>query len=149
MAYKVNYKGFEVTCESPEELNILLDSSAEASRRKARTAERVAKREHRSIVKLVAEMNGGQRKLLDYLMSVGSASDEQLRELLELGTNKQLAGALTSVSKAAERAGISREKLIVSTMQRSPNGDRTYQYSIPEESVDEVRSGLGLKEVTK
>jgi len=148
MGFKVNYRGLEVTCETPEDV----DALAERVRlvRAHRDAIERSPRyplfdnpKHGSAKILMKELSEQPRKLLKLLIERGKLTDAEIRELLGLQNNKALAGVMTGISKRAKKAGINKA-IVEKAFKRNGTGERLYQYSIGSQFVDEVRSGLGM-----
>ena len=139
MAYRVLYKGLEVVCETPEDVDALAESSTRGQGRRKESQQK----QHRSIKRLVRGLGDKQRSLLTRLAeSDKPVLDSELRSILGLEDNKALAGVLASISKLAKGAGLDRGSIINKTMTRNGSGDRHYAYSIAPEACEEVVAGL-------
>ena len=141
MSYRVRYKGLDVICENVADIDALAASSSTDSSR----VKRIQKREHRSVRRLIRELNENQRKLLEMLLASGEKPviDTDLRAALRLDNNKALAGILAGISKRAKSAGIDGGSLLTKSQSRNGSGERHYAYRIVPEASEEVRSGLG------
>jgi hypothetical protein len=145
MAFRVIYKGLEVICETLEDVDALADSSSASGSNRSR---REPKRQHRSIRRLVQELGEKQHLLLTLLVAEPDkpSPDNELRESLELGDNKALAGILSSISKRAKSAGLDTRNIMTKKATRNGSGERHYAYSIVPEAIAEVKAGLGIKD---
>jgi len=146
MGFKVNYRGLEVTCETPEDV----DALADRARSKGAQKEAIQRfprlpllERHGDVKRLVGELGQQQKTLLRQLVDRGKLSDADIRQLLSLGNNKALAGVLTGISKRAKRAGIS-GTVLEKTSKRNGTGERHYQYTISSRFFEDVKEGLHM-----
>ena len=140
MGYKVMYKGLEVICETPQDVDALAERNDGAAPKGRRS-----NRKHKSVRKLMREIGQPQRELITTLVTAPEPlSDKTLRESLSLDNNKRLAGVLAGISKRAKNAGI--EVAIVSkTHFRNGTAERHYRYEISSDVLEEVKAGLGIQ----
>jgi len=152
MPFTVNYRGLSVQVESVEELDQLAERTETQRERESRRAKRVARSQtsrgplfvdiapEKSIRGLVKELQDNQKTILAALCNTNQ-SDTDLRRLLNLGSNnKALAGALSSITKAANKVGV--ESPIQKKSSRSGNGEREYVYSLIPGAIEEVQRAL-------
>lgn len=151
MAFTVQYRGLPVQVDSIKELDQLAEQLETQRDRETRRAKRAVRSQtprgaqfdttpDKSVRGLVRELQANQRIILAALVG-GDQSDADLRRLLNLGTNnKALAGALSSISKAAKRIGV--DSPIDKKNSRSGNGKREYIYSLIPAAVEEVQRAL-------
>jgi hypothetical protein len=138
MGYVVKYKGLEVSCETPQDVDRLAEHEASGTQR----ARRQAVARHGSIKRLVKESDQKHKELLGILLnSTDPVSDEDLKTALSLETNKALAGVLAGFSKRSKTAGIA-DKIIVKSTRRNGTGERHYHYAVNQAAMDEVKQGL-------
>lgn len=148
MSFRVVVKGLEVICETPQDVEALARhfDPAEDHHERRSYSPRQTTRPHRSIKKLMRELNEKQRALIQLLAGEDSpCTDEALRVALEVEGNKALAGILTGISKRAKRAGIEADTLILRAHHRNGSGERHYEYSLKPEAREEVNAGLLVK----
>jgi hypothetical protein len=149
MGFKVNYRGLEVTCETPEDVDALasLARIGKACKQAVRGFPKPSlfdNPKHGSARILVRELAEQPRNLLRLLAEKGKMTDAEIRELLGLQNNKALAGVLTGISKRAKKAGINKA-IVEKVSKRNGTGERRYLYSIGSQFLEEVRNGLAVQ----
>ena len=144
MGYLVKYKGLNVICDTPQDIEALAEHEA-VGRKRAIRQENVR---HRSITKLVGEIGEKQREFLFFLSKhAAQVKDSEIQQELALPGNKALAGVLSGISKRAKTVGIDKE-IIVKSMQRNGSGERHYRYGINDNAREEIMAGLLAIELT-
>ena len=148
MAFVVKYRGLDVSVETLDQLDQLADRvSPNGSERKARQPRKVTTVEpvqgRTSVRKMVIGLVGKQRRMLSTLAE-GKQTDAELRQKLNLESNKALAGVLSGISKAMKRDGLL-VRIIDKTAFRSSGGERKYTYALNPTVKEEVREALEAK----
>jgi hypothetical protein len=107
----------------------------------------VARSTPRSLKTMVKSLQENQKQLLLFMvgMAPGPVTDSQLRQALDLEHNKQLAGLLSGIHKAAKRSEIELTELFTKESSRDAAGDRTYEYQINASNLDDIKAGLNAK----
>jgi hypothetical protein len=88
----------------------------------------------------------GLRMMIDLRGFGGTAiGADYLRRELGLQNNMALTGRfLTPLTRHANRAGIAPERLLITDRNRMANGKSETAYSIPDESLEAIKRGLGM-----
>jgi hypothetical protein len=143
MAYRVVYKGADVFCDTPQDVDALL-TGATAHRGSGR--KRPEKRP-KTIRGWAKATTGKQRELLTILAISHpvSQSDSEIREKLALGSNRKIAGLMIGLSKSATRSGFSLDMLIAKEATRNGTGERHYRYGISPAVIPDIKEGIGLE----
>jgi hypothetical protein len=128
MSYKLQFRGQEVACDSPEEVVALvsLDSANVTPREQAKGGQRTI----RSVVESLPAEQKQAVNLLDKAWPE-STTDGKLRDEMQLSGNKKLAGILAGISKAAKKARIN--PIIKHESFRGGTGDRVHKYWLEED----------------
>lgn len=148
MGFKVNYRGLEVTCETPDDVDALAERMR-LGRAQKEAIQRFPRYplfdnpKHGSAKLLMKDLAEQPKNLLKLLIERGKLTDVEIRELLNLQNNKALAGVMTGISKRAKKAGINKP-IVEKFFKRNGTGERLYQYSIGSQFVEDVKSGLGV-----
>ena len=87
---------------------------------------------------MVRRAKAPQRRLLDALAQADWISDSQLRPLLGIETNLQLAGMWLGVVKNAQHNGLTRDQVFQKRHQRTGN-DAGYWYRMTDEARAAIR----------
>jgi hypothetical protein len=147
MAYRVNYRGFQVTCDTAIEVDTLVSRSAPKvehpgqplDERKINGA--AANGSASKIDLIVTKMQKPQRDLLRQVSSHGQVTRDRLGELTGVTDTHQLSGLLIGISKLAKNAGI--QSPVESSYDReNGRGPRVYQYKIAPALEAEVKEVL-------
>lgn len=127
MPYKISFRGQQVTCDSPEELVVLIGLESGNG-----SPSHVETRQPKNIRSVVDAMAAEQRQLVNLIYKVfpGFTTDGRLRDEMKLSSNKKLAGILSSVSKAVNKANIA--PIIRHESIRGSKGDREHRYRMEE-----------------
>ena len=143
MPYKTSFHGHEVICDTVEELSALLAPT----RRRHASPGHSEKRTPRTVKGWAKSIEGKPRKALEVLASSHPEplTDDQIKEKLELESNRKIAGIMGSLSKSAKKTGLPFDILIVKEATRNGNGERHYKYGIGPTMIVEVKQGLGLE----
>ena len=82
-----------------------------------------------------------------YQLGHGRAvSSETLRRELGLKNNMELTGRIiTPLTRHAKRANIDRDSVFITERKNRPDGSTEAVYSIPKDSLEVVKRGLGIK----
>lgn len=144
MAYRVVYKGADVFCDTPQDVDALLKGTTS---RRGSGRKHPEKRTPKTPRGWAKGTESKQRELLKVLAIAHpvSQSDSEIRERLALASNRKLAGLMIGLSKAAKRSGLSLDDLIVKEATRNGTGERHYKYGIAPTVIAEVKQGLGLE----
>jgi hypothetical protein len=124
MAYKVMFRGLEVSCNSAEDV-LALAALASTDGNSVRMPQG---RSQQTIQSLVESLPEDQKQLIHLLNKVwpDPATDRKLRDEMELSGNKKLAGILAGISKMAKRAGIN--PIVKHQSLRGRTGERLHRY---------------------
>jgi|ERR1022692_2249726 hypothetical protein len=145
MAYTIKYHGYDVACDSPEELRALL-GDLNGSQPKPANPSNPAQAPlwgapASGISSMVAKIDGKPRELLCFISNNGTVPRERLFQAVGLSDPHKLGGLLISLSKYAQSAGV--DPLIERITERvNGNGPRTYHYKIRENAKAEVKEAL-------
>jgi len=137
MAYKVSFRGLEVTCNSAAEVLALAALASTDG-----NSERVPQvRSRQTIQSLVESLSEDQKQLVDLLNKVwpDSTTDQKLCDAMRLTGNKKLAGVLAGISKLSKRAGIN--PIIRHQSLRGRTGERLHRYWIEEDAHAALSNG--------
>lgn len=143
MAFRILYKGLEVFCDTPQEVDALASQRKVSPERFPRLLSEIS--EKPDIKGMVQSLKKNQQALLRHLVA-GPQSDADLRTKMNLDGNKALAGVLSGVSKAAKRMGLEPRGIINKTASRNGTGERHYQYSLVPEAMEDVKRGLKIRD---
>ena len=146
MAFVVKYRGLDVTVDSLDQLDQLADRiSPNGAGRKSNEVPQAhgANTEDRTqkLRKMIAGIVGNQRQFLVLLSTYAKQTDTELREKLNLDSNKALAGVMAGISKAIKRNGL-QLRIVDKTSFRSSSGDREYTYSLNPAVKEDIRESL-------
>jgi hypothetical protein len=124
MAYKVTFRGLEVSCNSAEDV-LALAALASTDGTSGRMAQGRSQQTIRSLVESLPE---DQKQLVHLLNKVwpDPTTDGKLRAEMQLTGNKKLAGILSGISKMAKRAGIN--PIVKHQSLRGRAGERVHRY---------------------
>jgi hypothetical protein len=149
MAYKINYHGYEVLCDTVADLRALVSQNGNAPPKPATKRSFAAPvddssddSEATSMAELVAKLPKEQLNLLRTVAtSHGTVPRDRLRELVGVSDTHQFAGLLISINKFAKNSGVEPplERVILRQNGRGPRG---YHYKIKDEVQTEVREAL-------
>jgi hypothetical protein len=146
MAYTVKYQGYEVSCDTVDDLRALLNANGASQPKTATSATIQDSSVHggkmlTGVSGLVAKLKKEQRDLLRHVATNGKVTRERLRQLVGVPDPHQFAGILISISKSAAGAGM---KSPIETIDERENGNgpRAYQYKIRDEVKTEVKEAL-------
>lgn len=147
MAYTVKYHGYEVSCDTADDLRALLSSNGNGQPKTGKVAiHDSALHDGKALVDVAAfvgKLRNEQRDLLRYVATNGKITRERLRQLVGISDPHQFAGILISISKIA--AGVGMKSPIETVDEReNGNGPRTYQYQLRDEVRAEVRKALSV-----
>lgn len=141
MAYKVGFRGLEISCDNPEELRIAIatilgiagDSTADLPVWKDRQAsEQPTNGASRWTVDrfsrfLMLTRKNRSKKLLKMLIeNPDGLFDEVLRRNLGVKTNMALAGVITGIVKSAQKVGVVGSEVFV----RNRVAENVYEYRL-------------------
>jgi hypothetical protein len=145
MPYKTTFHGHEVICDTVQELAALLDTNATSSGRRRNHPEKRTPRNAKGWAKATADK---PRQALEALAASHpeSISDEEIKDKLNLESNRKIAGIMGSLAKSAKKSGLTFESLVVKEATRNGNGERHYRYGIGPTAIAEIKQGLGMKE---
>ena len=147
MAYTIKYHGYDVKCDTVEEVQALLGANkpTAAAPNNQRTLQ--LQPATNSVGTLVGKLSKEQRELLRHIVNEGGAVTRQrLRELVGVGDPHQFAGILIGISKFAQNMGM--DSPVASTFEReNSTGPRVYQYKIRPSMKAEVKEALNKPQV--
>lgn len=142
MAYTVKYRGYDVSCETVDDLRALVSDNG-TSQPKAVIKDSAVHggKALADVSGLVAKLKKEQRDLLRHIVNNGKVTRERLRQLVGVPDTHRFAGMLISISKSAAGSGM--ESPIEMLYEReNRNGPRTYQYKIRDDIKAEVKEAL-------
>ncbi len=142
MAYRVEYQGHVVTCDTVGELHVLLTENGSKPKTAAVQAAASTPQETASnMAILVSKLQKEQRDLLRRVANNSQITRERLRQLTGITDPHQFAGVLIGISKSA--AGSKMKSPIESTHEReNGSGPRVYQYKIRNSVKAELKEEL-------
>ena len=144
MAYKVKYNGYEVECETAEDLRTLLNLNVDKPplTTDKRGNGRVDQGETTTVVSgLVAKLKDEQRDLLRAIAAKGIVTRQELRQAVGVSDPHEFAGLLIGITKSAAGSGI--ESPIKKLTERvNGRGPRIYKYKIRDDIKAEVKAAL-------
>src|SRR5713226_1384252 len=148
MAYTIKYHGYEVACDTVDDLRALVNQNGD---KRGQTGQgdasfsrepRVSQGEAaRAVAGLVAKLPKEQRDLLRAIATNGVVSRDRLRQLLGISDTHKCAGLLIGISKSAVGAGIE-SPIEKQTVRIDGRGPRVYQYGIRDGVKSEVKEAL-------
>jgi hypothetical protein len=112
MAYKINYHGYDVTCETVADLQALVSQNGNGSERPKVVRREIAAvpekgSEGTRITGFIAKLPKEQRNLIRIVAQAhGTVPRDRLRELVGVSDTHKFAGLMISLSKFAEGAGV-------------------------------------------
>jgi hypothetical protein len=147
MAYNIKYHGFDVTCDTADDLRALLDDRGthNTTRRTVREAKippaKPNEGANSEMSVFIAKLPKEQRELVRIVASHGPILRERLTQQLGVNQWRKFAGLLIGISKSAAGSGIESplEKI---TDRVNGSGPRTYQYKIRDSVKTEVKEAL-------
>ena len=144
MAYRVVYKGADVYCDTPQDVDALLKGATFSRGGRHEQPEKRTSRTAKGWAKGTANK---QRELLTFLATAHpvAKSDSEIRERLGFSSNRKIAGLMIGLSKAATKAGLTFDSLIVKEATRNGTGERHYSYGIAPTAIAEIKQGVGLE----
>jgi len=143
MAYKVNYHGYDVTCDTLADLRALVgDNGHKPTIVMQNSVQHPAAGQAPSDwVAFLTKLKPEQITLLKHVSNNETITRERLRQLMNIASPSQFAGVLISISKSAAGSGL---KSPVETIDERENGNgpRTYQYRIRRAARAEIKEAL-------
>jgi hypothetical protein len=140
MAYTIKYLGYDVTCDSPEDLRALLNPN-ETPPKPAGHPNLFGEEPATGVAGFVAKVQGKPRDLLRLIATGGTVSRERLFQSLGVSDPHEFGGLLITISKYAAGSGIT-APIERTTERANGNGPRTYHYKIRESIKTEVKDAL-------
>jgi hypothetical protein len=146
MAYTVKYRGYDVACETVDDLRALVSENGASQPKTATRATIQDSSEHdgkvlEDITGLVAKLKKEQRDLLRHIATSGRVTRDTLRRLVGVSDPHQFAGILIGISKSAAGSGIESPIEILHERENG-RGRRIYHYKIRDEVKAEVKEAL-------
>ncbi|MGB7553380.1 MAG: hypothetical protein WBM04_03355 [Candidatus Korobacteraceae bacterium] len=149
MAYKINYHGYEVLCDTVADLRALVGQNGTEPPKAATQRSFTAPvdnsgddSEATGMAELVAKLPKEQLNLLRTVATThGTVARDRLRELVGVSDTHQFAGLLISISKFAENIGVESPLERVS-VRLNGRGPRAYHYKIKDEAQTAVKEAL-------
>src|SRR5882724_2739860 len=143
MAYTVKYHGYDVACDTAEDLRMLLNENGNKPLKTAVQSSNgsVEHGETTTVVSgLVAKLRDEQRQVLR-IIAKGTISRQDLREAVGVTDPHEFAGLLIGISKSAAGSGI--ESPIKKLTERvNGRGPRVYKYKTRDDVKAEVKAAL-------
>jgi hypothetical protein len=141
MAYTIKYLGYEVTCDSPEEIRALVNQNGSHPKPLPVQVNLPGTVPQTGVSGFVAKLEGKPRELLRLIATSGNVPRDNLSASIGITDPHKFGGLLISISKCALSAGI--EAPVERTMVRSNgNGPRVYHYKIRDGIKAEVKAAL-------
>lgn len=150
MAYKINYHGFDVTCETVADLRALVGQNGNGQLKSTTQTQTsfapVEKHgEPSGIGGLVGKLPKELRNLLRFVAQAhGTIPRDRLREMVGVSDTHKFAGMLISISKFADGAGVE-SPLERVTVRENGSGPRVYHYKIQDDVKAEVKEALAIQ----
>jgi len=137
---KIRHNGVEIECDTAVEAMDVIQRISEDREEAAEfqrdlpSLPRGTKRTHifnlRTFQQFVDTLGDPQKRILELLVSHGSASDEDLRKLVGVTSNQQLAGILSGISKQAAALNIpARSVFTIDNESKGGKIEKTYLVS--------------------
>jgi hypothetical protein len=143
MAYKVNFNGYDIECDSADDLLALLSKNGDKAPKVPDAQQRatVAGRSATPMAELITKLRKEQRDLLRMISVNGPIARESLLKMAGSPGHHEFAGLLIGITKSAAGTGIESpiEKL---TERINGRGPRVYQYKIKDDVKAEVKEAL-------
>jgi hypothetical protein len=140
MAYTIKYLGYDVTCDSPEDLRALLNQNVTPSKPTVHP-NLLGEEPASGVVGFVAKLQGKPRELLRLIATGGTVPRDRLSQTVGVLDPHKFGGLLITISKCAASAGI--EAPIERSMVRlNGNGPRVYHYKIRDDIKAELKVAL-------
>ncbi len=147
MGFKVIYKGLEVICDTFEDLDVLADKikahkghSKPPVENNTPTLFSNGKGTYSDFVKALSVKPLSVMQILT--RADRPMTDTELRTALNLESNMQLAGYMSSITKAAQKTNFAVDDVIKKEVLSSIPGDRAYKYSIPVDASEKIKEAL-------
>ena len=141
MAYTIKYLGYDVTCDSPEDLRALLNQNAPP--KPAVHTNLFGEEPVTGVAGFVAKVQGKPRELLRLIATSGTVPRDRLLQTVGVLDPHKFGGLLITISKCAASAGI--EAPIERSMVRlNGNGPRVYHYKIRDDIKAELKAALSV-----
>jgi hypothetical protein len=142
MAYTIKYLGYDVTCDSPEDLRALLNSTGTPPK-PAVHPNLFGEEPATGVAGFVAKVQGKPRELLRIIATGGTVPRDRLSQAVGVLDPHKFGGLLITISKCAASAGI--EAPIERSMVRlNGNGPRVYHYKIRDNIKAELKAALSV-----
>ena len=138
MPYTIKYHGYDVTCDTAEDLRVLVSQNGG---KRAKISTPKGGGGGTGIAALVAKLQREQRDLLRFVSNNGVVPRDRLIQMLGAIDARQFAGLLIGISKSAAGCGMESpiEKL---TERMDGRGPRVYRYKIRDDVKAEVKEAL-------
>ncbi len=146
MAIKIHSGNVIIEVDTPDELRQVLPILGERPE-VAETMVKIARQhptnfghhDYDAFYRAMADNRQGQTlRLLG--QSTDGKTDSQLREELKLKSNYELAGIMSGLSKNAKKAGFQIGEIVIKSMKKGENGEKTYCYKLTEEMAKVVNA---------
>jgi hypothetical protein len=148
MAYKIKYHGYDVLCDTVDEIRALVNENGASSPKPNPAKPFVAQLQGGSassaLAGFVAKLNKEQQNLLRHVATSGRVKRERLRELVGVSDPHQFAGILISISKSAVGSGM-KSPIEILHERENGNGPRSYQYKIRDDIKTAVKEALAIQ----
>ena len=140
MAYKIKYSGYDVECETVEDLRALLNQNGAKPPTPAQGVPGT-EQDKTVVTGLVAKLRDEQRELLRVIATKGIITRQDLRQAVGVSDPHDFAGLLIGISKSAAGAGID-SPIKKITERVNGRGPRIYKYKIRDDVKAEVKAAL-------
>jgi hypothetical protein len=136
VAYTIKYLGYDVACDSPEELRALLGQNGIQPNKTP-----LGKEVGSGVASFIAKLQGKPRELLRLIAAGGTVPRDRLAQAVGVSDPHKFGGLLITISKCATGSGIDSpiERI---TERNNGNEPRTYQYKIRDVIKAEVKEAL-------
>jgi hypothetical protein len=144
MAYTVKYHGYEVACDTVDDVRALLEPSETKLVRRPSGAEPPPPFQpngSQKIPELVRKLRTEQRGLIKIVSDAGAIERGALMNALKITNFHRLSGMLIGITKSATGCGIQSPIEVVES-RLNGNGPRSYNYQIKDSVKAEVKSAL-------
>ncbi len=139
MAYTVKYHGYDVSCETVEDVRALLKEAGTPTMLEPTAHANGAPRG--AIAGLLGKLRSDQLQLVRALSDNGTVAREKLMQMVNISDAHQFGGLLIGISKSASGSGI--DSPVETTEERlNGNGPRSYHYKIKDGVKAEVKAAL-------
>jgi hypothetical protein len=144
MAYTIKYHGYEVACDTVDDLRALVNENgnqAKSDKDNPAHAGHGGQGKSTDIAGFVAKLQKEQRELLRCVAVSGPISRDRLRSQVGVNDTHKFAGILIGIRKFASGAGV-KSPIEILYERENGRGPRTYQYRVRANIKEEIKEAL-------